>query len=81
MGSVQIVWDKCGGIHGAGGGVVTLWEKGKGAGMVVGRVTYLIAWTPLPLIPKTSANVPKHSKTFLELFGDPKLVSEGVVGV
>ena len=30
MGSVQMVGYKCGGAHEARGGVVTLWEKGKG---------------------------------------------------
>src|SRR5580693_4444185 len=30
MGSVQMVGDKCGGVYGAGGGVVMLWERGKG---------------------------------------------------
>jgi hypothetical protein len=30
MGSIQIVGDRCGGVHRAGGGVVMLWEKGKG---------------------------------------------------
>jgi hypothetical protein len=30
MGSVQMVWDKCRGVHEAGGGVVMLWEKDKG---------------------------------------------------
>ena len=30
MGSVQMVGDKCGGVYGAGGGVMTLWERGKG---------------------------------------------------
>jgi hypothetical protein len=30
MGSVQMVGDKCGGVYGAGGGVMMLWERGKG---------------------------------------------------
>jgi hypothetical protein len=30
LGSVQMVGYKCGGVHGAGGGVVMLWEEDKG---------------------------------------------------
>jgi hypothetical protein len=30
MGGIQMEGNRCGGVHGAGGGAVTLWEKGKG---------------------------------------------------
>jgi hypothetical protein len=55
MGSVQMVGDKCGGVYGAGGEVMMLWERGKGCrsgGLEAGgRITHYC----LPQHPKTWA--------------------------